>query len=162
MHFIALLVALVIAAGPAVAQSAPPSSCTNIVDGSDPARIFHLARGHGSAEIGTDSRGDPKIDGRMHGARYQIYFYGCKNGEQCSSVQFRAGFTQQAKQTVERMNEWNVSKRFGKAAIDKEGDATIELNVNLRGGVCNANFDETVGWWSTVLREFLQFINFKT
>ena len=161
MHFIALLVALLIAAGAAAAQSTP-SSCTNIVDGSDPARIFHLARGHGSAEIGTDSRGDPKIDGRMHGARYQIYFYGCKNGEQCTSVQFRAGFTQQAKQTIERMNEWNVAKRFGKAAIDKDGDATIEMNINLRGGVCNANFDETIGWWSTVLREFLQFINFKT
>ena len=161
MHFLVVLLALVISVAPVAAQS-PPPSCTNIVDGSDPSRVFHLARGHGSAEISTDSRGDPKIDGRMHGARYQIYFYGCQNGEKCSSVQFRAGVTQQVKQTVERMNEWNVSKRFGKAAIDKSGDATIELNVNLRGGVCNANFDETVGWWSTVLREFLTFIDFKT
>jgi len=157
MQFLALLIALVVSIGPAAAQT----SCTNIVDGSDPSRIFHIARGHGSAEISTDNRGDPKIDGRMHGVRYQIYFYGCKNGEQCNSIQFRSGFTQQAKQTVERMNEWNVTKRFGKAAIDKDGDATIEMNVNLRGGVCNANLDETVGWWSTVLREFLQFINFK-
>lgn len=156
MKVLAALVALVFSISSAAAQS-----CTNIVDGSDPARIFNLARGHGSAEIGTDNRGDPKIDGRMHGVKYQIYFYGCKNGEQCSSVQFRAGFTQDNKQTLERMNEWNVSKRFGKAAIDKDGDATIELNINLRGGVCNANFDETVGWWSTVLREFLQWINFR-
>lgn len=161
MHLIALLFALVVSVGPALAQSGQPS-CTNVVDGGDPSRIFQLARGHGSAEIGTDNRGDPKIDGRMHGARYQIYFYGCKNGEQCTSVQFRAGFTQNIKQTIERMNEWNVSKRFGKAAIDKDGDATIEMNVNLKGGVCNANFDETVGWWSTVLREFLEFIKFKT
>lgn len=161
MHLLAIVLALLISAGSALAQSTP-SSCTNIVDGTDPTRIFHLARGHGSAEISTDNRGDPKIDGRMHGARYQIYFYGCKNGEQCNSVQFRAGFTQQVKQTVERMNEWNVTKRFGKAAIDKDGDATIEMNVNLRGGVCNTNFDETVGWWSTVLREFLTFIDFKT
>lgn len=159
MPLLALLIAFVVSIAPALAQSA---SCTNIVDGSDPSRIFHLARGHGSAEISTDNRGDPKIDGRMHGVRYQIYFYGCKNGEKCSSVQFRAGFTQNNKQTVERMNEWNISKRFGKAAIDKEGDATIEMNVNLQGGVCNANFDETVGWWSTVLRDFLGFINFKT
>ena len=55
-----------------------------------------------------------------------------------------------------------MTKRFGKAYLDKDGDATIELNVNLRGGVCNANFDETVGWWSTVLREFLTHIDFKT
>ncbi len=158
MKVLAALFALVFSVSSAAAQS----SCTNIVDGSDPGRIFNLARGHGSAEISTDSRGDPKIDGRMHGVKYQIYFYGCKNGEQCNSVQFRAGFTQDNKQTIERMNEWNVAKRFGKAAIDKDGDATIELNVNLRGGVCNANFDETVGWWSTVLREFLQWINFRT
>lgn len=157
MHFLALLLALVFAVGPAAAQS----SCTNIVDGSDPSRIFHLARGYGSAEIGTDNRGDPKIDGRMHGVRYQIYFYGCTSGEKCNSVQFRAGFTQNQKQTIERMNEWNTTKRFGKAAIDKDGDATIELNINLRGGVCNANFDETISWWSTVLREFLDFIKFK-
>jgi hypothetical protein len=157
MKFLAALFALAFSVTSATAQS----SCSNIVDGSDPARIFNLARGHGSAEIGTDNRGDPKIDGRMHGVKYQIYFYGCKNGEQCSSVQFRAGFTQDNKQTIERMNEWNVAKRFGKAAIDKQGDATIEFNVNLRGGVCSANFDETVGWWSTVLREFLQWINFR-
>jgi hypothetical protein len=159
MKLLAILLALVLSAGPTAA--AAPTSCTNIVDGSDPSRIFHLARGHGSAEIGTDNRGDPKIDGRMHGVRYQIYFYGCKNGEQCTSVQFRAGFTQKVKQTIERINEWNVGKRFGKAAIDKDGDATIEMNVSLRGGVCSTNFDETVGWWSTVLREFLEFINFK-
>lgn len=157
MKLAAAFVALVVSISPAVAQS-----CTNIVDGGDPARIFNLARGHGSAEIGTDSRGDPKIDGRMHGVKYQIYFYGCKNGEQCTSVQFRAGFTQDNKQTVQHMNDWNVQKRFGKAAIDKDGDATIEMNVNLRGGVCSANFDETVGWWSTVLREFLDWIKFRT
>lgn len=159
MQFLAVLLALVLSVGSAAAQA--PASCTNIVDGSDPARIFHLARGHGSAEISTDKHGDPKIDGRMHGARYQIYFYGCKNGEQCTSVQFRSAFTQTVKQTVERMNEWNVSKRFGKAAIDKTGDATIEMNINLRGGVCNTNFDETIVWWSTVLREYLTFIDFK-
>jgi len=159
MQFLAILLALVFSVGPATAQA--PASCTNIVDGSDPARIFHLARGHGSAEISTDNRGDPKIDGRMHGVRYQIFFYGCNNGEQCTSVQFRAGFTQTNKQTIERMNEWNVSKRFGKAAIDKAGDATIEMDVNLRGGVCNANFDETIVWWSSVLRDYLAFINFK-
>ncbi len=158
MQLLALLIAFLVSITPAIAQS----SCTNIVDGSDPSRIFQLARGYGSAEIGTDNRGDPKIDGRMHGVRYQIYFYGCTNGEKCNSVQFRAGFTQNQKQTIERMNEWNAGKRFGKAAIDKDGDATIEYNVNLLGGVCNANFDETVNWWSTVLREFLGFINFKT
>jgi len=157
MKIIAALLALAFTASSAAAQS----SCANVIDGGDPAKIFSLARGHGSAEIGTDSRGDPKIDGRMHGVRYQIYFYGCKNGEQCTSIQFRAGFTQDNKQTVQRMNEWNVTKRFGKAAIDKDGDATIEMNVNLRGGVCNGNFDETIGWWSTVLREFLQWIDFR-
>jgi hypothetical protein len=157
MQFLAALIALVLSFVPAAAQT----SCTNIVDGSDPSKIFQIARGHGSAEIGTDNRGDPKVDGRMHGVKYQIYFYGCKNGENCTTVQFRAGFTQNQKQTVEQMNAWNVSKRFGKAAIDKDGDATIEFNVNLRGGVCNANFDETVGWWSTILREFLTHINFK-
>src|SRR5690606_39405908 len=92
MKLLAILLALVTSVGTASAQA--PSSCTNIVDGGDPARIFQLARGHGSAEISTDNRGDPKIDGRMHGVRYQIYFYGCKNGEQCNSVQFRSGFIQ--------------------------------------------------------------------
>ena len=157
MQRLAFLLAFILSIAPAAAQS-----CSSVVDGSDPARIFQLARGHGSAEISTDNRGDPKIDGRMHGARYQIYFYGCTNGEKCTSVQFRAGFTQDQKQTVERMNEWNVTKRFGKAAIDRDGDATIEMSVNLQGGVCNANFDETLGWWSRVLREFLNFIEFKT
>lgn len=158
MKSLAILLAFLFPITSASAQT----SCSNIVDGSDPSKIFQLARGHGSAEIGTDNRGDPKVEGRMHSVKYQLYFYGCKNGEQCTSVQFRAGFTQtDNKQTVQRMNEWNLTKRFGKAYIDTKGDAIIEMNVNLRGGVCNANFDETVGWWSSVLREFLTHINFK-
>lgn len=158
MKFLAVLLAILFPITSASAQT----SCSNIVDGSDPSKIFQLARGHGSAEIGTDNRGDPKVEGRMHSVKYQIYFYGCKNGEQCTSIQFRAGFTQSDnKQTVQRMNEWNLTKRFGKAYIDSKGDAIIEMNVNLRGGVCNGNFDETVGWWSSVLREFLTHINFK-
>lgn len=157
MPIVYALLAMLLLATSASAQK----SCSNIVDGTDASRIYQISRGYGSSEIGTDNRGDPKVNGRMHGVKYQIYFYGCTNGEKCSSVQFRAGFTQNTKQTIVRMNEWNTTKRFGKAYLDKDGDAIIEMNVSLKGGVCSDNFDETVSWWSTVLREFLTYIDFK-
>lgn len=144
-----------------IASAAAQAPCTNIIDGTDPSKMYQIAKGYGSAEIGTDNSGDPKISGRLSGVRYTIYFYGCKNGENCTNVQFRAGFTQQTKQTVQHINKWNSSKRFGKALIDKDGDAAVEMNVNLRGGVCGANFDETFSWWQTVVKEFVEHINFK-
>ncbi len=48
---------------------------------------------------------------------------------------------------VNTVNEWNKTKRFGRAYIDAEGDPVVELDYDLEGGVS----DESIKvWFDTV------------
>lgn len=49
--------------------------------------------------------------------------------------------------TLTKVNEWNKSKRFGRAYIDAEGDPCVELDYDLEGGVSD---DSIKVWFDTV------------
>jgi hypothetical protein len=49
--------------------------------------------------------------------------------------------------TVQTVNEWNKTKRFGRAYIDAEGDPCVELDYDLEGGVSD---DSIKVWFDTV------------
>jgi hypothetical protein len=48
---------------------------------------------------------------------------------------------------VQSVNEWNKSKRFGRAYIDADGDPCVELDYDLEGGVSDASIKV---WFDTV------------
>ena len=48
---------------------------------------------------------------------------------------------------VQTINEWNKTKRFGRAYIDAEGDPCVELDYDLEGGVSD---DSLKVWFDTV------------
>jgi hypothetical protein len=51
------------------------------------------------------------------------------------------------KANVQTVNEWNKTKRFGRAYIDAENDPCVELDYDLEGGVS----DESIKvWFDTV------------
>lgn len=125
----------------------------DIVDATNPETVRDIASGYGSATLDTDNTGDPMIVGRLDGTKYGIYFYGCKEGKKCRSVQFSAGWAG-SKVTLEQLDEWNRTTRFGKAYLDKDGDPRLEMDVNLDGGVTRKNFDDWVDWWKVSLKGF--------
>jgi len=45
------------------------------------------------------------------------------------------------------VNEWNKTKRFGRAYIDNDGDPCVELDYDLEGGVSD---DSIKVWFDTV------------
>lgn len=49
------------------------------------------------------------------------------------NLQFWVGFTAQPKQSV--INEWNKRRRFSRAYLDEEGNAVIESDLDIEGGV---------------------------
>lgn len=130
------------------------------ISAADPQAMVTLLQASGAAEVTQDQEGDPLITGRMEGISYAVYFYGCTNGQDCTDVQFTAGFTLDTPVTLDQINSWNYEKRFGKAYLDTQGDAVIEMNVNLDGGVCTDNFQDTVDFWGLVLREFTGHIGY--
>lgn len=133
---------------------APTVMAQSLIDSSDPETIAGIARGYGSATVQTDSEGDPQILGRIGGTRYLVNFYGCVNGANCTTIQFRASWNNPGNVTVDDMNAWNQDKRFGKAYLDFNNDPVIEWDVNLFGGVSARNLDDTFDWWKIVLENF--------
>ncbi len=142
LHF-AVLCGLALSGTPALAQ--------DLIDGTDPARVLEIARGYGFAELDTDAQGDPMVVARMNGTAYRVFFYGCSDGRDCSSLQFWTYSAAPADALV-AVNDWNREFRFGSAFIDADGDVAIRLDVNLFGGVSGRNLDDTFDWWRIVLQ----------
>jgi len=128
-----------------------------IVTGEDVERVVELARAYGPAERRHDDAGDgPWIRAEMDGVVYTISFLNCTDGVDCRSVQFRAWWESEGAHTIAQMNQWNRDRRFSAAYLDSDMNATVEFDVNLTGGVTAVNFDDTLQWWATVLREFTE------
>jgi hypothetical protein len=137
--------ALVGAAGQVSAQSG--------FDPGDPGQVLEIAKGYGSASLETYGEGKLKVDGRMEGRRYGIYFYGCTANRQCNSMQFSWGIDKKGV-PLAKINDWNRDKRFAKAYLDNDGDLMLEMDVNVAYGVTRKNLDDTFDWWRLVLKEF--------
>jgi hypothetical protein len=62
---------------------------------------------------------------------------------------------------VNTINEWNKSKRFGRAYIDGDGDPCVELDYDLEGGVS----DESIKVWfdtvTAIVRSFRTHVSSK-
>ncbi|HET20032.1 MAG TPA: YbjN domain-containing protein, partial [Chromatiales bacterium] len=113
-----------------------------LVDGSRPEDVLEIAKGFGLAELEKDKDGDPLISGRIQGVKYGIHFYGCVDNKSCSNIHMFAFFDGEGI-SFRHINDWNTETRFGKAYIDKDGDAAIEMNVNLGYGVSRKNLEDT-------------------
>ncbi len=140
------------------ALAAPGAGAEETIDATAPARILAVVQGYGEATLATDNLGDPLIKGRIGEKGYNLFFYDCDEGRACKSLTFAA--TWEADDlTDEKMAGWNREKRFGKAYLDQDGNATVEMSVNLHGGVTQANFDGTIDWWRLVLDEFADYFD---
>jgi hypothetical protein len=131
------------------------------VDASSPEALAAIIRGYGSADIETDSLGDPMIVGRIDGLSYQVIFNDCTDNADCKVVQFRSGFDLDQGMSYDRINDWNDSRKFGTAFLDEEGDPFLKMTVNLTYGVSRRNFDDTVDWWVVAVKDFAEFTGFR-
>jgi G:T-mismatch repair DNA endonuclease (very short patch repair protein) len=124
------------------------------IDATDPNEILNIAKGFGSAELNKDNTGDPNIVGRISGTKYAIFFYGCRDGGSCKSLQFVASWKTGKKFTLEKINEWNRKKRYAKAHLDDEGDPVIKFDVEIEYGMSRRNLDECLKDWELALIAF--------
>lgn len=125
-----------------------------MLDTADPQLVMEVAKGFGSAELGKDGEGDPKITGRLQGMKYAIYFYGCTKGETCRSIQFAAGYTDPF--TVERANEWNKKYRWIRA---HEGDGSnFKMDVDFSGGITRNHLEAQFSTWDSFVGDIKEFV----
>lgn len=156
MNFKWLLVALAIGAWTVPARA-------QMVRAQDPGSVARsLQQGGYAAKPDTDKVGDPMITSGVNGSTFQVYFYNCTDHKNCATVQFRSGYSLKQRVSLERINEFNRSQRFGRAYLDKEGDPILEMDVDLDdGGLSQALFIDNVEFWETVLSKFEKHIGYR-
>jgi hypothetical protein len=147
------LLVLLFALGVMISSLPAAQAASPTVTAQDPEEILNIAKGFGSATLATDRDGDPKISGRINGTSYSVYFFGCKNGDNCKDIQFVSGWSG-FDITLEQINDWNSNRRYGKSYLDDENDPVLIMPVNLHLGVTRENLEDTFEWWTVVLEQF--------
>lgn len=96
------------------------------------------------------------IRGSLGGMRYLVFFYGCTDNKDCRNITFSAAWEDSISQ--ERINDWNRTRRFGRAFLDSENDPVVQYTVNLDFGISVRNFEDTADWWRLTMTWFREFI----
>jgi len=110
------------------------------------------------AELGKDSKGSPRINSEANGYKYEIYFYGCTEGNLCDSVQFYISFNDALTNGMELANLWNTKKRFLQMAYDENKEIRFSYDVSTIGGITPDNFADILAWWDAMLGEIPDFV----
>ncbi len=123
-----------------------------LVSAKEPEKILEIAKGFGIAHL-EDVNKNPVIIGRIQGKKYAISFHGCNSsGKDCDDILFTAPWSGES--SLERVNNWNREKRFGRAYIDTDGDPALDMAVNIDYGVTTKNIEDTFDWWSKAMSRF--------
>ena len=135
-----------------------------MVRAQDPGTLVRALQKEGfSAKLGVDKVGDPMITSGVSGTTFQIFFYNCTDHKACATVTFHAGYDLKTNIGLDKINEWNRGKRFGRAYLDKENDPILEMDVDLDdGGLSQALFIDNVQFWTSILGEFEKHIGYRT
>ena len=155
------MISLAVAA--ALAAQAVPASA-QMVRAQDPQTLVKALQDAGySAKLGTDRVGDPMITSGVSGTTFQIYFYNCTQNKDCATVQFHSGYDLRNPVDLPKINEWNRTKRFARAFLDKENDPILEMDVDLDdGGLSPALFIDDIEFWASLLGDFERHIGYRT
>ncbi len=68
-------------------------------------------------------------------------------------IQLYAVFTG-GKVSISRINDWNRTKRFSRAYLDKDGDPVLEADLDFEGGVTNESVARFVALFVQSLESF--------
>lgn len=98
-------------------------------------RVEGVLRRMGLAyEQGTDAQDDPMFSFKLATYLTHIYFYGCE-AEGCTSLRIGTCFNMNAPPAVERLNDWNKTKRFSTAYRNDNDFICLDHDLILQGGV---------------------------
>jgi hypothetical protein len=56
--------------------------------------------------------------------------------------------------SLDRVNQWNKEKRFSRAYLDGDGDANVEWDIDLEGGVTMEAVREGIRTFNAVVQMF--------
>lgn len=152
--------AAVLAVGMATAM-ASPARAADIVE----ARIDHLVKalqdaGYQAKPMTPESGSAQRyIRSASDGYSFNLLLMNCDAAIaelNCDSIQFFGWMTKgKTPFKFEAMNDFNKEFRYAKAYIDKDGDAVIEMDINLdKGGMNPEQFADNLNIWVSLYSSF--------
>jgi len=150
---------IALAMGAALAFVATPAQA-ELVNAKNPATIKAIVESQGwPATIVSKPDEDPYIESNRNGLKFLVLFMNCTDNRNCKTLQYYMGFTDAKNVSLERLNEWNKTKRFARAYRDKEGDPVLEMDVDIDfAGIPRENLGETFNTWASLMDSYRDFI----
>jgi hypothetical protein len=147
----------------ALVSAASAGGAEQLVRGQDPQSLVRAMQANGyTAQLTVDSTGDPMIRSAAGGTNFQVLFYNCTDHRECATVQFHVGYDLKTAPSLESINDWNRSQRFGSAHLDKENDPILEMDVDLDdGGLSPLLFIDNLEFWTSALGRFEKHIGYR-
>jgi hypothetical protein len=144
-----------------VALSFAVPAAAQMVSAKDPQTLVRALQAKGFQAKLETAGGEPAIVSGAGGFKFSIFFENCTDGRACTTVSFFTGFTD-LKATLPQVNEWNQTKRFIRAYVDREGDPVMRMDVDLdHAGIATVNFGEYLDIWTSLVPEFVTFLRQK-
>jgi hypothetical protein len=111
--------------------------------------------------LSEDDDGDPLLESTDEDEPFTVHFYRCNDEHQCDAIQFVSGWNLTDGISLAKIEDWNQQKVWGQAYRDKNKDPWIAYAVNLKGGVSEENFADTIEGWRNIMRDFEKHIDWK-
>ncbi|WP_158085604.1 YbjN domain-containing protein [Henriciella aquimarina] len=139
---------------PSPAQT--PSAPSGLIDASDPAAIVDLLEEAGfDARLTTQPTGAVQIESSIAETNFWLYFQACTpEFTGCEVITFSSGFDFDSPQVRDILGDWNAT-HYTKAYLDDSGDPFVEFSVNMVHGVSRENFINTLNWFTTEVKAFM-------
>lgn len=112
-------------------------------------------------ELRQPEDGNPFIKSAFDDMPFLIALMNCNDDRQdCKTVQFYFGFNDRKGFSLEKLNEWNRTKRFARAYRDDENDPVLVMDVDTdKGGVPQAVFNENLDVWLNQMQLYRRYVN---
>ena len=149
----------IVAAAAALALSAAPAHA-ELVNAKNPATIKAILESQGwPATLVTKDGDDPYIESNRNGLKFLVLFMNCEDNRNCKTLQYYMGFSDAKDVSLDRLNQWNRTKRFARAYRDDEGDPVLEMDVDVDfAGIPRENVGETFNTWASLMDAYREFI----
>lgn len=145
-----------------MAAAGPLPASAQTVSAASPDTIAAVLTARGlPSDLKQQPDGNPYIRSAFDDMPFLIALMNCDAQKaQCKTVQFYFGFNDRKGFALEKLNEWNRTKRFARAYLDTENDPVLVMDVDTdMGGVPKAVFNENLDVWLGQMQQYRRFVS---
>ena len=127
----------------------------------DPDHIMTVLKDAGyPAEYFNTNKDYRQILSKAGNYQFLVEMYDCVDFKACQTLEFYANFQLREKPTKEKIAAYTGLSEDARASLDRRGDAFLreELDINVEGGLSDAQFIEKVKHWETMLADFIRYL----